>query len=463
MRTEYPLNDDAFQSRRPGTVRERLDAGSGQDAGAVSLWGVTAPKFSGGTELRGDVTTDVAIIGAGVAGLSTALHLRELGVEAVVLEADQPGSAATGASGGILAPEFARDGIAKACRLYGKQRGERLARMVGRSAGFTFDLISRHQIECEVQQRGFVSPGRSDREIESLRADGRAWQSLGFPVEFLDAGETADAIGSHIYNGALQFESGGALNPLAYATGLANALHKAGVPVFISSAVRKMERIGGTWQLRTQNACVSAKRVVLAANGGNAALHPSLRAATLPLLVHEYATRPVSGANRRRYFGSGVPYTDRGAYVFTARLDDGGRVISAIPEVIPKWDRQGFVREAARRLGDVYSMRLSAIEFTWSGTAYLNPSLLPAVYLPEGDLGLIAIQACNGRGLGVNTILGSEVAELVASGNREAMATPLLKPQTIPMHPIASKLPKMIMSLAQMKDRWRAISGNRAS
>jgi hypothetical protein len=60
--------------------------------------------------------------------------------------------------------------------------------------------------------------------------------------------------------------------------------------------------------------------------------------------------------------------------------------------------------------------------------------------LPENDLTLIAIQACNGRGLGVNTILGSQVA------------TPLLPPKAIPMHFLA---PRIVMSVAQATDRLR--------
>lgn len=447
------MNDDQRQRKQSPEVNHLSDKGRPSPGSAASLWDATAPKFTGGTHARENFNTDVAVIGAGVAGLSTALHLQEHGIDTLILEAESPGSAATGASGGILAPEFVRDGIAKACRLHGKQQGERLAQMIGESADFTFDLISRYQITCDVQQRGFLSPARSAREIDSLRTDGNAWNSLGFRVEFLDARHTAAAIGSSNYRGALFFESGGALNPLAYANGLANVLQASGVPLFTNSPVERIERDGQGWLIRTPESSVKAKRVVLAANGGNAKLHPSLSSTTLPLLVHEYATSPIPAEDRSRYFGKGIPYTDRQAYVFTARLDGSGRVISALPEVVPKWNTSRFSKEARRRFDSVYGMEPS-LRYAWSGTAHLNPSLMPTISLPEDDLSMLAIQACNGRGLGVNTILGSEVAKLLAGGDRDAIAVPLSRPKSVSLHSCASRMPRIIMSAAQIKDRW---------
>ena len=447
------LSKSAFQESRPEARKTVAEKDAGPEIG--SLWRATAPVFRGGSVVEGEVETDVAVVGGGVAGLSTALHLHERGVAALVLEAGQPGSAATGASGGILAPDFARDGIARAMRRYGRTRGERLARLVGNSAAFTFDLIARYGIDCDGQQSGFLSPAATAGELDALRADYRAWKSLGLPVRYLDDRETREAIGTDIYGGALHFESGGALNPLAYAVGLANALHASGVPVFTDSAVRNVERDGRGWRLSLRNACVRAKRVVLAANGGNSTLHHSLRKGTMPLSVYEYSTPPLSEEARLRHFGRGLPYTDRKTYVFTGRLDPQGRLISALPEVIPAWSRDDFLREAARRVRDVYSIPLPTIEFAWRGIAYLNSSLLPVVYQPEDDLTMLAIQACNGRGLCVNSIVGSEVAALLAEGDREAMAVPLVPPKPVPVHVLASRAPRIVMSLARWKDRFR--------
>lgn len=439
--------------RAEGQVVAGRPAGAGASAGDGSLWSATAPEFTGGSVARGTMSADVVVVGAGIAGLSTALHLRELSIETVVVEAERPGDGATGASGGIVAPDFSRGGIAKARAQHGEEEGRRLARLVGDSAAFTFDLIRRYRIECDPQAEGFVSPGRSASEVAALRADAREWKALGCTVEFLDERRTAELVGSDAYRGALYFESGGALNPRAYANGLADVVVALGADIFTDSAVLRVEARDGKWHLHTRVARIVANRVVLAANGGNMRLHAALDRTTLPLTVYEYATAPISVADRKRYFGAGLPYTDRQAYVFSVRFDREDRIISAVPELVPRLRRKTLIREARRRFRDLYSMELPPIDFVWRGTAYLNPTLLPAVYGVDDEPGILAIQACNGRGLAINTILGKQVAELLAGRDRRALAAPLLRPRPLPLHAIAARVPRMAMAVARAKDR----------
>ena len=56
-----------------------------------SLWAATAPPAPPTPPLAESVSADVCIVGAGYCGLSTALHLAERGIKAVVLEAKEPG------------------------------------------------------------------------------------------------------------------------------------------------------------------------------------------------------------------------------------------------------------------------------------------------------------------------------------------------------------------------------------
>jgi monoamine oxidase len=58
---------------------------------APSLWTATAAPAVATPPLEGSVTADVVVIGAGYAGMSSALHLAERGTRVVVLEAHEPG------------------------------------------------------------------------------------------------------------------------------------------------------------------------------------------------------------------------------------------------------------------------------------------------------------------------------------------------------------------------------------
>ena len=65
-----------------------------------SLWGATSERLEDLEILREDINCDVAVIGAGFCGLSTALHLSERGFNVTVVDAHEPGWGASGRNGG---------------------------------------------------------------------------------------------------------------------------------------------------------------------------------------------------------------------------------------------------------------------------------------------------------------------------------------------------------------------------
>src|SRR5246127_4102329 len=74
-----------------------------------SLYADTAVEATPTPPLTADTSVPVAIVGGGFTGLSTALHLAEQGVEALVLEAQEPGWGASGNNGGQINPGLKHD------------------------------------------------------------------------------------------------------------------------------------------------------------------------------------------------------------------------------------------------------------------------------------------------------------------------------------------------------------------
>jgi NADPH-dependent 2,4-dienoyl-CoA reductase/sulfur reductase-like enzyme len=73
-----------------------------------SLWAAVTPEGPQLPRLEGTAEADVVIIGAGFTGLSTALHLREAGVDVTVVEAAEPGWGASGRNNGQVIPTLSR-------------------------------------------------------------------------------------------------------------------------------------------------------------------------------------------------------------------------------------------------------------------------------------------------------------------------------------------------------------------
>ena len=73
-----------------------------------SLWAAVTPQGPELPQLEGSAEADVVVIGAGFTGLSTALHLREAGIDVAVIEAAEPGWGASGRNNGQVIPTLSR-------------------------------------------------------------------------------------------------------------------------------------------------------------------------------------------------------------------------------------------------------------------------------------------------------------------------------------------------------------------
>ncbi|MFN3473742.1 MAG: FAD-binding oxidoreductase [Blastomonas sp.] len=413
------------------------------------VWAVNAGPAPKADILSGTHETDVLVIGGGIAGMTTALHLAEKGVDVLLVEAQQFGDGATGQSGGIVAPDYIRHTPETILPVLGEDAGERLTAMIGGSGQHVFDLIHRHGIECDARQDGFCTPAHTETLAERQRGYAQQWRARGHKVSFIDAAEARRFFGTDRYCGALRFEEGGGLNPLAFVRGLACAAQGNGARLHAGSPVTRLERKDGYWLCRTAIGTVRAQRLVLAANGGNAALHPAMRRTSLPLHVFQFASMPLDPAQRQAILPRGGGFTDKVPYLFTARLDGLGHLISAFPMSFMVNGDAAYYREARRRLKQHFGvMPEPQIDYLWRGLAWVNTSFLPEIY----DLGdqAIAIQACNGRGIATNTVIGSEVADMLATGNRDALSVRPRAPQPVRFHAGAALLPRLLMSLAYL-------------
>ncbi len=103
------------------------------------------PPAAGNGPLREARRVGVAVIGAGLTGLSAALHLAESGAEVAVLEAKEVGWGASGRAFGQVVPYLKHDHDRIVAR-YGPENGNRIIDAVAAGPELVFGLIERHRI-----------------------------------------------------------------------------------------------------------------------------------------------------------------------------------------------------------------------------------------------------------------------------------------------------------------------------
>ena len=114
----------------------------------LSMWEGTANKHVRRSELQGDESYDVAIIGGGFTGLSAAYHLQKKGCKTVVLEQGKVGAGASGRNGGEVLT-----GYLGSMEYWAKKKGLEKAKEMWQLSINAIDLIENiintHRIECD--------------------------------------------------------------------------------------------------------------------------------------------------------------------------------------------------------------------------------------------------------------------------------------------------------------------------
>ncbi|HET7615498.1 MAG TPA: FAD-dependent oxidoreductase, partial [Bacillales bacterium] len=122
----------------------------------LSMWEATANTRKKRQTLRGDRHCDVAVIGAGFSGISTAYHLQKKKCETIVLEKETVGFGASGRNGGEVLAGYVVSASALA-KTKGLETAREMMRLSVDSIDLIEDLIEKHEIDCSFKRSGEIS------------------------------------------------------------------------------------------------------------------------------------------------------------------------------------------------------------------------------------------------------------------------------------------------------------------
>lgn len=418
----------------------------------ISLWHAIGGAYRERPPLGGTVDADLAIIGGGFAGLSTALHAAEKGLSVVLLEAEIIAWGATGRNAGFVVPNFAKKDPDDVIAALGTERGERLIRFASGSADLVFDLIRRHAIDCQADRSGWIQPSHSAAAFAKVRSRAAQWASRGRPAVVMDGAETERVTGAKGYAGSWTDRSGGLLDPVAYARGLADAAQAAGARIFERSPVTALSRAGDGYTVATAAGTVRAGKVFLATNAYGGGLQPGLSRTYFPLRVFQIATEPLPRDVRTRLLPGNQSVSDTRRNLFTFRFDAENRLITGGMHIFSPGAETRVPRAIHRRMAAMLELPdLPPIAHAWSGMAAVEPDFLP--HLVDLGPGLIAGFACNGRGIALTTALGRELAAWATGTPASVLPIPFAPPSEIPFHGLLKHAPNMLLPWSMLRDR----------
>ena len=420
-----------------------------------SLWAHVTPEGPALPRLEGAHATDAVVIGAGFTGLSTALHLRRAGIAVTVVEAMEPGWGASGRNNGQVIPTLSRPDPDDIVTRHGTA-GERFVALLRDSASILFDLIREERIDAEAEQTGWIQPAHSPGRMKIAERRVAQWSRRGAPVELLSRAEVARRLGSDAWFGGWWNKTGGHINPLALARGLARTVIERGGVAFARSPVTSYARTGKGWLVRTDRGEVAASALVLATNAYTGevsrGLAPAITREIVPVRSWQMATAPL-GDNVRRTILPGRPaMSDTHGELYFARYDarhrlvTGGALVNAV--------------NGAERLKPYVAARLARLfpqigpvtfDYIWNGTIGMTPDYLPRLHRlgPDG----YAWAGCNGRAVALSIALGREFARAIQGTPEGELALPFTEPAPVPFHALARRLAPLMLLEYKRRDR----------
>ncbi|MEM6665360.1 MAG: FAD-binding oxidoreductase [Pseudomonadota bacterium] len=412
-------------------------------------WDMILPAARRFPALEGSRTVDVAIVGAGFAGLSAArqLVLRDPSLHVAVVEARRIAEGPAGRNSGFmidLPHHLASSDYAGA-----QEKDREKTRMNRRAIAFAGEAAAEYGLCAEAFGAvGKVNGAAGKRGVARNRTYAAHLRHLREPYELLDRRQMAELCGSDYYKSGLFTPGTAILQPALYVRGLAAGLEQDGVAILEDTPVQAMTAQSPGWLLDTPGGRISAARVILATNG-HAESFGLFQKRLMHIYLYASMTRALSDDEVTSLGGAerwGITPSDpMGSTVRRISGTGGTRIVirNGIRWAPGRSATEQTVASRARQHDRTFAARFPALHgvemaYRWGGLLCLSGNGMPA--FGECEPGLYAACCQNGLGTAFGTLSGRAAADL--SLGIESEETRFMggheAPTRVPPEPLAS-------------------------
>lgn len=221
-----------------------------------STWreGALLPHFP---SLGEDISVDVAIVGGGITGITTAYLLSKAGFKVALLEKDRLTHGATIVTTAFLCKSIDTS-ASDLIPMFGEENARTIISSHSEAIDSVEDIIMEENISCDFERCSNFIYASSENEMNDLQEELKATKTLGVSIQF-----SQDAKLGFPNTGYLEVFSQAKFHPLKYLAHLVTVLSKQGVQIFEHTEVQKLEH-GPEVILTTNTFNVQAKHVFFA-------------------------------------------------------------------------------------------------------------------------------------------------------------------------------------------------------
>jgi glycine/D-amino acid oxidase-like deaminating enzyme len=434
------------------------------DWASKSFW-LGATPYRDNPPLEEDIRADVAIVGAGFTGLSTAWYLRQVdpSLRVVVLESDVVGYGASGRNAGFVTTLMGT-GLRMTALRFGKEKARQAHDFAVRAVRHLGDLVEEQGIECDYEKNGELGVATNPAQVGRLQAGIRLAQKLGIEgMRWLDARELREEVDSPLYLGAIAEEECALLNPAKLVRGLKNLAEGTGAEIYEHTPV-EAAHLKPRIRLETPQGSVAAQKVVFATNAFTQHF-PQLHSKAFPMFTYIVLTEPLTeeqlspiGWRHRQGIG------DARNLIRYYRLTADNRLLMGGEDVVYYYGgkvgfdqhRPTFDRLERTVVETFPSLANAGITHRWGGPVSVPMDSFPAMGYLGGDRRVIYSLGCVGQGVALTNMAGQILRDLVTEEETELTDLFFVNRRLIPLppEPLRFVMAQGLRRAMALQDNW---------
>jgi glycine/D-amino acid oxidase-like deaminating enzyme len=414
-----------------------------------SFW-LTTRKYSPNGPLNQNLDVDVAIVGGGFSGLSTAYHLKKAdpNIRVALFESEALGYGASGRNGGFSMSKIGMMHSITQMR-FGRAKTIEAHEYAEKAVQYHKQLITELGIDCEYEYPGLLWTACNEKQANRLEREADlVINKLGLKgIEFIDAPELKSRVNSPLYVGGAWWEpASGMLNPAKMVWGWKEIIESLGVQVFEQCPVTDFTKTGNRFRLDVLGAgkphTVTADKVVLSVNAWSHSL-PKIKHKQAPLFTYIILTEPLSDRQLESIGWEGrETIEDFRDLVHYYRLTSDNRILYGGRDVGASWGKRMHYDSNEKMFtalkNDLFLQfpGLKGVNIThkWGGPVSVCMDFFPALGY-AGDKNLIFSLGWAGHGVSLTQLNGQTLADLALERDTDLTRVFFVNRKTIPLPP----------------------------
>lgn len=331
---------------------------------------------------------DVAIVGAGYAGVAAALTLARAGRSVVVFDAMNPGEGASSRNGGITSGSI-RPGFAALARKFGEDVALEIEAEGKRAREFLYDFLQTEGIACDFRLTGLFRAALGYQQYDEMaRGAETLARRLGVETHAVPHAEQRGYIGTDFYRGGVVRNDIGGLHPAKLHAELLRVAVTAGVTLHSHTPVIAIARAGAGFEVASAAGKIAARQVLVCTNGYTDDAAPYLRRRLVPVRSRIIVTEELAPDLMARLMPRGMMMGENRKLGFYYRpTPDGTRILLGGRD--SSWGGNPVEPTLRLRAGlaELFpELKGVGLSHSWFGNVAMNRDMLPRMFERDGVL-----------------------------------------------------------------------------